>query len=196
MSLTEDSCGRLERNLGMFKGVLTREMMVLMALFFIIFSKRRAKATKGMIWPCAMKGNITILRFLGLASAIAEGRKKDRRDLGLDIAVSLTFQIQTRENVCFCSDNEDLKKSFKIEIDYILGKERLVKSLFDTFLLFLSFNQFFFFFFFHEILLAFFVVLKLLIFLIRPYSEKRDEFLRHVFVESTYKSIFIVSHLW
>jgi hypothetical protein len=74
----EDSGGRLERILGMFEGVLIIEMVVLLALFIIIiFSKRRAKATNGMIWPCPMKGNITILRFLGLASAIAE-EKKDR----------------------------------------------------------------------------------------------------------------------
>lgn len=104
MRLMEESGGRLERILGMFKGVLIIEMMVLLALFIIIFSKRRAKATKGMIWPCAMKGNITILRFLGLASAIAQ-RENER--FGVVFAVSTTVQIQTRENVCFWSDNKD-----------------------------------------------------------------------------------------
>lgn len=59
----------------MFKGVLTIEMMVL-TLFFIIFSKRRAKATKGMIWPCAMKGNITIFRFLGFVFVISDEKTR------------------------------------------------------------------------------------------------------------------------
>ena len=77
MSVIEESGGSLERSLGMFKGVLTRERMRLSSLFLflIIFSKRRAKETKGMIWPCAMKGNMTIFRLLGLTSAISVLRK-------------------------------------------------------------------------------------------------------------------------
>lgn len=42
-----------------FKGVLTKA-----TVYLFVFSIRRAKARKGFIWPCAMKGNITIISFV------------------------------------------------------------------------------------------------------------------------------------
>ena len=44
------------------RGVVTKVMVQ-----HLFFSISRAKARKGMIWPCAMYGNITIFSFFSIA---------------------------------------------------------------------------------------------------------------------------------
>ena len=68
----EEFGGRDGWILLMFRGVLAK--VTVQPLFC---SSSIAKAKKGMIWSCAMKGNITIFSFLCSIMAGRDGRVRD-----------------------------------------------------------------------------------------------------------------------
>lgn len=61
----EELGGREDRSLVMFNGVLRKVME-----YPLLRSICKAKAKKGMIWPCAMNGNITMFSLEFFSSAI------------------------------------------------------------------------------------------------------------------------------